>query len=92
MANTRREFLERSLAVTAGGLLVPKMLRTPQVRVEPALANDYSGAIDQLRERGHVIADKREAQGDAHSIWLDPRSGELVGAADRRESGSAAGY
>jgi gamma-glutamyltranspeptidase/glutathione hydrolase len=63
-----------------------------QVRLEPALAKDYASAVEQLRERGHAIAEKLEPQGDAHSIWLDPQSGEFVGAADRRESGSAAGY
>ncbi len=63
-----------------------------QVRLEPALAQDFAGAVEQLRQRGHSIADKIEPQGDAHSIWIDPRTGELVGAADRRESGSAAGY
>ena len=62
------------------------------MRLEPALVKDFAGVIEQLRQRGHVIADKIEIQGDAHSIWIDPRSGELVGAADRRESGSAAGF
>ena len=37
MTKTRREFLESSLAVTAGGLLVPKFgFRTPSVPVTPA--------------------------------------------------------
>ena len=63
-----------------------------KVRVEPALVQDFASAVEQLRQRGHVIVDKLEPQGDAHSVWLDPRTGELLGAADRRESGSAAGY
>lgn len=63
-----------------------------QVRIEPSLAREYADTVEQLRKRGHVIADKLETQGDAHSIWLDHRSGELLGAADRRESGGAAGY
>ncbi len=37
MTNTRREFLERSLAVSAGGLLLPKLgVRAPHVPVLPA--------------------------------------------------------
>jgi len=31
-------------------------------------------------------------QGDAHSIWIDPKTGILHGAADRRIDGKAAGY
>jgi hypothetical protein len=31
-------------------------------------------------------------QGDAQSIWIDPETDEIVAAADRRISGSAAGY
>jgi len=30
-------------------------------------------------------------QGDAHSIWIDPATGERIGAADKRISGKAAG-
>jgi gamma-glutamyltranspeptidase len=44
----------------------------------------------RLRELGHRIVSTR--QGDAHSIWVDPRGGGYVGAADRRLSGKAAGY
>jgi len=32
------------------------------------------------------------AQGDAHTIWIDPETGEITAAADRRISGSAAGF
>ena len=31
-------------------------------------------------------------QGDAHSIWVNPRTGGYVGAADRRLSGKVSGY
>jgi gamma-glutamyltranspeptidase/glutathione hydrolase len=48
-------------------------------------------AADGLRARGHrVVAGPK--QGDAHSIWVNPRTGGYVGAADRRLSGKAAGY
>lgn len=62
------------------------------VRVEPGMLAEHPLAMNQLREMGHAMADKPQRQGDAHSIWIDPQTGELVGAADRRTSGSAAGY
>ena len=48
------------------------------VRIEPALNAEHSAPIAELRNRGHAIAQKFEVQGDAHSIWIDPASGELV--------------
>jgi gamma-glutamyltranspeptidase/glutathione hydrolase len=63
-----------------------------EVRLEPGLLEDHAEAIRALRARGHRIADKPARQGDAHTIWIDPRSGEIVGAADRRIMGSAKGY
>jgi gamma-glutamyltranspeptidase / glutathione hydrolase len=63
-----------------------------EVRVEPALLNEHADAVARLREMGHHFADKPARQGDAHSIWIDPQTGEIVGAADRRIMGSAAGY
>jgi hypothetical protein len=32
------------------------------------------------------------AQGDAHSIWLDPKTSEYRGAIDPRRAGRAAGF
>ncbi|MBL8793121.1 MAG: gamma-glutamyltransferase [Planctomycetia bacterium] len=46
--------------------------------------------VEKLRSMGHTIVGSR--QGDAHSIWIDPRTGRFHGAADRRISGKAAGY
>jgi gamma-glutamyltranspeptidase/glutathione hydrolase len=63
-----------------------------QVRAEPALFERHADACARLREMGHRFAAKPAIQGDAHTIWIDPASGELVGAADRRIMGSAAGY
>ena len=62
-----------------------------QVRVEPALATQHEGAIETLMGMGHRFSQPRR-QGDAHSIWIDPATGEIVAAADLRISGSAAGY
>ncbi|MFG0317877.1 MAG: gamma-glutamyltransferase, partial [Planctomycetota bacterium JB042] len=44
---------------------------------------------DALVARGHVLRE-RDRQGDAHSIGVDPSTGRLVAAADRRRSGAAA--
>jgi gamma-glutamyltranspeptidase/glutathione hydrolase len=63
-----------------------------EVRAEPSLVESHGNAIELLRAMGHGIAAKPARQGDAHTIWIDPASGEIVGAADRRIMGSAAGY
>jgi gamma-glutamyltranspeptidase/glutathione hydrolase len=50
----------------------------------------YSSAVERLRAMGHKVAGTN--QGDAHSIWVDPKTGVYHGAADRRISGKAAGW
>ncbi len=45
---------------------------------------------EQLKSLGHTVVTNK--QGDAHSIALDPKSGKLVGAADKRLDGSAKGW
>jgi gamma-glutamyltranspeptidase/glutathione hydrolase len=50
----------------------------------------YSQAIERLRRMGHTVIGTR--QGDAHSIWVDAKTGRYYGAADRRIDGKAAGY
>lgn len=62
-----------------------------EVRFEPAWSEQAPKLIDELRGLGYKIANSA-VQGDAHSIWVDPSSGELIGAADRRIAGKAAGY
>lgn len=49
-----------------------------------------SELIAKLEAMGHKV--KSAKQGDAHSIWIDPKTGEFHGAADRRINGKAAGY
>jgi gamma-glutamyltranspeptidase/glutathione hydrolase len=63
-----------------------------RVRPEAALAQQYPQTLDELRSMGHAIGEPVDHQGDAHSIQIDPTSGDIVGAADRRISGCAAGY
>jgi gamma-glutamyltranspeptidase/glutathione hydrolase len=52
--------------------------------------SDYPAAVARLRAMGHQVSGTR--QGDAHSIWVNPKTGEYVGAEDRRISGKAAGF
>jgi gamma-glutamyltranspeptidase/glutathione hydrolase len=47
--------------------------------------------INSLMSMEHEIKTIRR-QGDAHSIFVDPRTGIYYGAADKRSSGSAIGY
>jgi gamma-glutamyltranspeptidase/glutathione hydrolase len=51
---------------------------------------DFVDTVEALRKMGHRIIPTR--QGDPHSIQVDPRTGELIGADDRRINGKAAGY
>jgi gamma-glutamyltranspeptidase/glutathione hydrolase len=52
--------------------------------------SEYPELVEKLRAMGHTIIGSR--QGDAHSIWVDPKTGKFYGAADQRISGKAAGY
>lgn len=45
----------------------------------------------QLQAFGHTVK-TFERQGDAHTIWVDPKTGLYYGAADRRAEGAATGY
>jgi gamma-glutamyltranspeptidase / glutathione hydrolase len=45
--------------------------------------------VAKLRALGHTLTEAR--QGDAHSIWIDPKRGTRVGAADKRLDGKAIG-
>ncbi len=54
----------------------------------------YPELVKQLKVMGHNLAEpkKRVNQGDAHSIWIDPKTGIYYGAADKRIDGKATGY
>ena len=52
--------------------------------------DDFPELVNELMRRGHRVVGGR--QGDAHSIWINPKTGGYVGAADQRLSGKAAGY
>jgi gamma-glutamyltranspeptidase/glutathione hydrolase len=51
---------------------------------------EHAEATNQLRAMGHKVEGTR--QGDAHSIWIDPKTGIYFGAEDRRICGKAVGY
>jgi gamma-glutamyltranspeptidase/glutathione hydrolase len=61
------------------------------VRFEPGLETEYASTLTALRALGHTFA-RPTVQGDAHSIWIDPATGQIVAAADKRISGDDAGY
>jgi gamma-glutamyltranspeptidase/glutathione hydrolase len=52
--------------------------------------SEYPESVKELRALGHKVEATR--QGDAHSIWIDPRTGHYFGAEDRRICGKAVGY
>lgn len=51
---------------------------------------EHRDTVEKLRAMGHTMTGVR--QGDAHSIWVDPKTGIFHGAADKRIIGKAAGY
>jgi gamma-glutamyltranspeptidase/glutathione hydrolase len=51
---------------------------------------EHKAAVEKLRAMGHSIGGSR--QGDAHSIYVDPKTGIIYGAADKRIAGKASGY
>lgn len=53
-------------------------------------AKEHDAVVEPLRKLGHTVV--RSVQGDAHTIWIDPKSGLYHGAEDRRINGKAAGY
>ena len=52
--------------------------------------NECADAVAKLRAMGHKIVGTR--QGDAHSIWVNPKTGAYLGVEDRRIQGKAAGF
>jgi gamma-glutamyltranspeptidase/glutathione hydrolase len=51
---------------------------------------EYPEVVKTLEKMGHNVVGSR--QGDAHSIWIDPKTGLFYGAEDQRLSGKTAGY
>jgi gamma-glutamyltranspeptidase/glutathione hydrolase len=58
---------------------------------ETALATDHAPALAELKQMGHTIAPTVRHQGDAHSIFRDPRTNHWIAVPDPRRAGAAAG-
>ncbi len=52
--------------------------------------HEHAAAVAKLRALGHKV--RTSSQGDAHTIWVNPKTGAYVGAADRRINGKASGF
>jgi gamma-glutamyltranspeptidase/glutathione hydrolase len=63
---------------------LPDRIVLERMRDRPELA-------EKLKAMGHAVTTSG-SQGDAHTIWVDPATGLLHGAADRRLNGKAVGY
>ncbi len=51
----------------------------------------YPRLTTKLKKMGHKVLSNL-GQGDAHTIWVNPKTGTFLGVADKRRSGAAAGY
>jgi gamma-glutamyltranspeptidase/glutathione hydrolase len=51
---------------------------------------EHGDLVEKLRKMGHRVGTIK--QGDAHSIWIDPKTGVYHGAEDRRISGKVAAW
>jgi len=63
-----------------------------EIRLEGRMSAENAGLISILEERGHRVSKTSSRQGDAHTIWIDPQTGQYHGIADKRISGHAAGW
>jgi gamma-glutamyltranspeptidase/glutathione hydrolase len=62
------------------------------VKIERSLAQTHPEIVAELRRMGHRVLEEHDEQGDAHSIQIDPTTGEVIAAADKREDGCAGGF
>jgi gamma-glutamyltranspeptidase/glutathione hydrolase len=63
-----------------------------RVVFERRVQTDHPDLIRELAQRGHALDKPVARQGDAHSIWVAPTTGEFHGVADQRRKGCALGY
>lgn len=80
------------LNVTAWGLTGPEAVDAARFdhqwlpdRVTIEAGRIGPGVVSALEAMGHRVA-YRTQQGAAHSIWVDPRTGQAVGVPDRRDA------
>jgi gamma-glutamyltranspeptidase/glutathione hydrolase len=61
-----------------------------QTRFEGSSDPAWEQVVSDLTAKGHLFRSPPAAQGDAHSIFVDPQTGIMYGVADMRLSGFAA--
>jgi len=102
MAARRRRLLTRALpiallGVTAFGNSIRAAVDAPRLHHQwlPDSTTIEQGTVSEatiaaLRARGQAVRLSTSRQGDAHSIWIDPKTGIAYGAADHRSPDSKA--
>jgi len=63
-----------------------------RVVFERRVEEDHPDLLRELQALGHTVGKPVGSQGDAHSIWIDAKTGQRHGAADLRRKGCALGY
>jgi gamma-glutamyltranspeptidase/glutathione hydrolase len=63
-----------------------------RIHAEAGLLKDHADSIQSLRQMGHAVRPNGVKQGDAHTIWIDPKTRTIHGVADTRIGGTAKGY
>ena len=61
-----------------------------RITLEAAAMKEHPELAAALKAMGHTLGEPSPHQGDAHSIAIDPATGEYHGVADRRRQGTAA--
>jgi len=89
--------LDVVLGITAFGQSIRQAVDAPRLHHQwlPDFTRIEAGKVSKatiatLRSRGQAVRTSDGEQGDAHSIWIDPKSGIAYGAADRRSADSKA--
>jgi gamma-glutamyltranspeptidase / glutathione hydrolase len=62
-----------------------------RVQVEEKTLDKHAAEVKKLGAMGHKVM-KVRVQGDAHSIWRDPKTGKYQGVMDPRRAGRAAAF
>ena len=89
--------LDVVLGITAFGQSIRQAVDAPRLHHQwlPDFTRIEAGKVSKatiatLRSRGQAVRTSDGEQGDAHSIWIDPKTGIAYGAADRRSADSKA--
>jgi gamma-glutamyltranspeptidase/glutathione hydrolase len=62
-----------------------------KVTAEAGMFKEHSATVEQLGRMGHYVDPKPARQGDVHAIFVES-DGRIIGVADKRHGGGAAGY